>query len=249
MPKVLRIKELVISLYKRNTLKVNILTIVSLTLFFLIITGCKEQSPVSYPDLKNQNNSNKNTIQSVKVNDKKEKPIGTNNRVVGEFLAITESRFCTDEDPVDCITEHATFLRNDFIQKMPISLNVPYKEPVDWDAYKEIAGFYELWSDKCGFSNEKTGLVINYHCPNIKSVAGSWMDSLSRQEGIVKSFYEPYKISQDFDPNYQSSFLLSAESALDFSNPDHRAFYWIYHMSLAEIMRASKAINTVSTNK
>jgi len=159
-----------------------------------------------------------------------------------DFLTIVESILCTDykDNLEECYHYHATGLKNDFLQQLPLTISPPYNSPIDWVKYKVSTDFETLWSSKCGFINEENGVELRYHCPNLRSSFGIWLDSLSQTNNLVKHFNESYSKTESFMPQLQQFMILQSTESLDFSNKDHKTFYWIYHFALAELRQADQ---------
>lgn len=175
-------------------------------------------------------------------NEKDETPASESNTTNLNFLSKVESILCADYKGrlEECYQFHAAGIKNDFLQKLPVTISPPYNAPINWEKYKVSTDFETLWSAKCGFVNKKNGVELRYHCPNLRSSFGTWLDSLSQNNNLVNQFNESYSKTESFAPQMQQTMILQAAESLDFNNKDHRTFYWMYHFGLAELRQADQ---------
>jgi len=159
---------------------------------------------------------------------------------VMQFLKLAEKEFCeSNNDNLSyCYESHSEGIKSDFLQQLPITISKPYDGPINWDKFNRIANFSGLWSKKCGFQNEKTGEELRFHCPNLYGEFGTWIRKVSQTNDLINMFYSEYNKNQDFSTSMQQHMFLTADTGLDFNDKDHRAFYWIFHIALAELRNA-----------
>ena len=167
---------------------------------------------------------------------------------VMQFLKLAEKEFCdsNNDNLIYCYESHSNGIKTDFLQQLPITISKPYDGPIDWDKFNQISNFSGLWSKKCGFQNEKTGKELRYHCPNLYGEFGTWIRKVSKTNDLINMFYSEYNKYQDFSTSMQQQMFLNADTGLDFNNKDHRAFYWIFHLALAELRYADAKFNKIN---
>ena len=179
-----------------------------------------------------------NTPGGLTVESLKPKPATeiSNADFIAGFVEYVEATYCKSkgENGRKCYGMHEASIKSDFLGKLPIALNFPYNGSFDWSGLVGEKGFNDYWSDKCGFMNENTGDVVTYYCLNISGSTRPWLDSLAATNTFIKEFTNFYYDTQSILPSYQSNFILNNVNNLDYDNIDHRAFYWMYHLSLFE---------------
>lgn len=223
-----------------------------------ILASCKQDSNnqqssasvVTKTEIKNDHKENGSSISDTAEKVMIKKAAASNGKInhpnfVNAFAEAIEAEFCMDkyDSVVRCYSMHETMVKSDYMQKIPFTLNFPYKNGFDWDKVKSIPGFDTYWSGKCGFMNEKTNKVVNYYCVNINNEARVWLDSLGKTNTLIATFNDEYYKSESIGASIQQSFILEAMTNLDFDNVDHRAFYWTFHLALSELRGATQKIN------
>ncbi len=168
-----------------------------------------------------------------------------NSAFIPAFVNYVESTYCASQNKKgsECYKMHNASVKSDFLSKLPITLNFPYNGTFNWSGLLDKKGFSDYWSNKCGFMNEETGDVITFYCPNISGSTRPWLDSLATTNAFIAEFTNFYYDTQTILPNFQSNFILNNATSLDYSNIDHRAFYWMYHLGLIEESAAATKAN------
>ena len=220
----------------------NTCILISLLISLLAVCGCKMDSEKAQFQDKGIAELKEESLDKAKTEIESHTAVGTeSSSTIAQFLKLVEKEFCasTLDDLNYCYESHSTGIKSDFLQKLPITINKPYDKPIDWDRFKQVENFSELWSIKCGFQNEKTGVELRYHCPNLNGELGAWLKKVSKSNDFINSFYSEYNKYQDFSTSMQQNMFLQADEELDFNMEDHRAFYWMFHLSLAELRHAN----------
>lgn len=160
---------------------------------------------------------------------------------MSKFLKEVEKIACTnpEESASRCATFHQAGIKSDYLQKRKTFVGFPYQTAFDWSEASKLPNFESYWSDKCGYYDEKNDVEVRYNCPNIEGGMRVWLDSLAQENVFVLSFMHEYTYQQEIGQTFQQRFILEASNELDFNNEDHRAFYWVYTLSLSEILHAN----------
>lgn len=177
-----------------------------------------------------------------------EVPINLNQSFIKAFTEYIENFHCTGNysEQDECYGMHDTAVKTDYLQGIPMAINFPYNGSFDWGPLKAHPDFSDYWSEKCGFAIEQE--IVNYICPNIEGETRVWLDSLAKTNELVDIFKTDYYETIEIDQTQQQQFFLSAKEKLDFTNLDHRAFYWTFHLTLAELSDAIKKITAIQKN-
>ncbi len=218
------------------------LTNTCILIFYLAVCGCKLDSKKAKSQSIDRAELKEVSLDKAKTEIEFQKAVNPESfSTIAQFLKLSEKEFCTAtlDDLNYCYESHSTGIKSDYLQKLPITISKPYDKTIDWDRFKQIENFSRLWSDKCGFKNEKTGVELRYHCPNLNGEFGTWLEKIASTSNLINMFYTEYNKYQDFTPQIQQQMYLSANEELDFNNEDHRAFYWIFHIALAELRQAN----------
>lgn len=169
---------------------------------------------------------------------------------IQNFLGYIEASQCKnyEDDTERCYILHEAAMRSDFVNETPITLNFPYNATMDWSGIKDVDGFSDFWSGKCGFQ-VAAGEVINFMCPNISAKAKEWLKAIQYKSPLIQEFYKEYTETQKISPLLQEAFILRAQNELDFKDVDMRAFYWFYHLTLAEERQAFTKVKIAQAMK
>ena len=232
---------------------------ISLLFVAILQIACKTDNGVQQTSIEAEQSITKKSKSEVTQPEASERVIQTDvieKNMFSDFLEMVEAEYCADYSDrlTECYKMNALSIKTDFLGKLPITLNFPYKDTIPWHKFSTAKNFEGLWSNKCGFVDKKTGTILKYHCPNLNAEAGTLLDDLaSKGNALINAFNIEYKKTQDFSQSMQSTMILEADNGLDFENTDHRTFYWLYHMSLSELRQADtkfkNIINKVAAEK
>lgn len=204
----------------------------------------------SIPSCTNQENGNatKESTQVIKpqlpqkTEGISDKEIEILSKIKADFESIMNSDNNANTSLGDLYRLHLAGLGDSFLQKNPISLNLPYNNKLRLAKYDDLLLNSNLWSFKCGYAGEDGNTILNYYCLDTAGSLFNYLKNSSPDNELIQNFVTTYTQAGDFTPNMQQSIILEAKRGLDFNNPDHQMFWVIYHLSLNEVMVANKAI-------
>lgn len=165
-----------------------------------------------------------------------------------DYQEINCQGYVQDRTAADCFEFSSISYKNNFLQRIPIGTDFPYNNKLRVSKYESESALPSLWSSKCGYADEKGGMILNYYCINTNGPIWNYLTKLGQENALIASFVEDYTKANDFTPGTQERILLSSTDELDFQNEDHRLFWTIYHISLNEVMNSSKELKRIKSD-
>lgn len=135
--------------------------------------------------------------------------------------------------------QHALRLSLDLLNEETFAQVFPYNGDFTLEQNKEQAQQLSFLSYYCGFQMPDGQSVINYFCLKSSSAFMDYLAELGRSNEIIDRAQNGYRTQKQFDPTIRQMVLLEADEGLDFENPGHQLFYFIYHSMINEEYQAN----------
>lgn len=211
--------------------------------FFALCTliGCKNEGQ--------QKNVNATTeIQDASLDKYLTSFIGDKDEIaaIKKILGAFDKKLCkgfSGRSKEDCYLFHAKEMKDDFMQKRPFTIAVPYDGSISLSQFAE-SGKLNFLSDKCGFQVQDT--VVNYLC--FKS-QGPYLDKLKEHAVInplISSFVDMYQTDKTIHQGFRQQLLMESDVSFDFSDSAQRMFYAYLHLIVQEEILAEQKVKVLS---
>ena len=135
--------------------------------------------------------------------------------------------------------QHALRLSLDLLNEETSAQVFPYNGAFTLEQNKEQAQQLSFLSYYCGFQLSDGQSIVNYFCLKSSSDFMDYLAELGRTNEIINRVQEGYRSKKQFDPAIRQMVLLEASEGLDFENPGHQLFYFMYHSMINEEYQAN----------
>ena len=134
----------------------------------------------------------------------------------------------------NCYLTHAQGFSFDVFNDISYKLSFPYNGVFDLSQVDEHVSKLQFLTKNCGFQNEDTGEIINYHCLKLESGWMDYLQILGESSSLIKEFHNGYQATKTVTPDMRQSLVLRASNDLNFEQEGDQLFYMLTHLLVNE---------------
>lgn len=136
--------------------------------------------------------------------------------------------------------QHALRMRLDFLNQETFEFFYPYNGDFRLSTYPDQVEQLSFLTNKCGFQVIETEEIIHHLCFNTDKRFFDYLEQLGKENAVIASFRDNYLNNKVIVQEDRKSMILNSVEELDWENPDHQLFYFLFHALVNEEHHTSK---------